>query len=442
VKLGRAISILLVAAIVAAGCSNAAGRKGAKGGGRAFASPNPIPTAPAKLTTVRASSTISGIIAPFQNVAISSSLSEPTANVGVNEGDHVMAGEVLAVLDSSDLQAQLAQAQAAVVTDMRTAASADAKVETMRYTARLNIGTGNNQVQSARAALAQVQHTLALDTSNLQRDMELLQGGYIAQQAVDQQRTQVNNDQAAVRTAQANLQTALTQQEVNGNTSSGLQAANLAAAVADARASHAVVEQARAQVRQLQTTISKATIVSPVDGVVVNRNLNPGEYPGARTIFTVQQLSKVYAELNASSADTFAIPVGAPVSLSVSGSGAAIYSGRVAAVLGQVTPGSTNFTVKVVVQNPDRRLQSGLPVSATIALPPVRGVGIPTTAFLDDTHSSVLIADDQLVEVVAKMVRVHELASDGTTSIVTGIKAGQNVVANGQLGVTDGQTLN
>ena len=81
-------------------------------------------------------------------------------------------------------------------------------------------------------------------------------------------------------------------------------------------------------------------------------------------------------------------------------------------------------------------------IAATIELPPVRGVGIPTTAFLDDTHSSVLIADDQLVEVVAKTVHVHELASDGTTSIVSGIKAGQNVVANGQLGVTDGQTLN
>ena len=38
-------------------------------------------------------------------------------------------------------------------------------------------------------------------------------------------------------------------------------------------------------------------------------------------------------------------------------------------------------------------------------------------------------------------MRVHEVASDGTTSIVTGLKPGQVVVANGQLGITDGQSL-
>lgn len=439
-KPGRAIALILVAAVLMSGCAKRSGG-GFRSGARQVASPNPIPTAAAKMTTVRATSTISGIIAPFQNVAISSSLSEPADSVPVSEGDHVSAGEVIAVLDTADLRAQLAQDQAAVVTDERTAESDDAKVAQMRYTARLNIGTGNDQVKSAQAALNQAQHTLSLDTVNLQRDQLLLNGGYIAQQAVDQQQTLVNNDQAAVRTAQANLQTAITNQQVNGNNSAGLQAANIASAVADARAAHAVVNQAQAAVQQLLTTISKATIVSPVDGVVVNRNLNPGEYPGARTIFTIQQLNQVYAELNASSADTFAIPVGAPVTMSVSGGGNNIYTGKVVAVLGQVSPGSTDFTVKVVVQNPDGKLQSGLPVSGTVSLPPVTGVGIPTAAFLDDTHTTVMIADDILTDVVAKTVHVRELSSDGTTSIVTGIKSGQAVVANGQLGVTDGQSL-
>jgi HlyD family secretion protein len=439
-KPGRAIALILVAAVLMSGCAKRS-EGGFRTGSRQVASPNPIPTAAAKVTTVRATRTISGIIAPFQNVAISSSLNEPTDSVPVNEGDRVSAGQVVAVLDTADLVAQLAQDQATVVTDQRTAESDDAKVTQMRYTARLNIGTGNDQVKSSQAALNQAQHTLSLDTVNLQRDKLLLAGGFIAQQALDQQQTLVNNDQAAVRTAQANLQTAIVNQQVNGNNSAGLQAANIASAIADARAAHAVVNQAQAAVQQLQTTISKATIVSPVEGYIINRNLNPGEYPGARTIFTIQQLNKVYAELNASSSDTFAIPVGAAVTMSVSGGGSNLYEGRVVAVLGQVTPGSTDFTVKVVVQNPNRKLQSGLPVSATISLPPVTGVGIPTGAFLDDTHTTVMIAQDLLTDVVAKTVHVRELSSDGTTSIVTGIKAGQAVVANGQLGVTDGQSL-
>jgi RND family efflux transporter MFP subunit len=434
--LNRTCCALLLAIVALAGCGRSAATRA-----RSAPAANPIPTAAAKVATVRATETISGVIAPLQNVAITSQLAEPADSVSVNEGDRVHAGETIAVLDTADLRAQLAQDEATVVTDERTADSDDAKVTQAQYTQRLNIGQGGDEVESAQAALAQAKQTLANDQVNLTRDQQLVGNGYIAQQTVDQQATTVNNDQSAVRTAQANLQSALTNQSVNGTTSSGLQAADVASAAAEARAAHAVVAQARAAVQQVQTQIAKASIVSPIDGVVVNRNLNPGEYPGARTIFTLQQLDDVYAELNASSADTFAIPVGAPVALNVAGAGGAAYSGRVVAVLGQVTPGSTNFTVKVLVSNPDEKLQSGLPVTAVAALPPVRGVGIPTTAFLDDTHTTVMIADDELVDVVAKTVRVTEVASDGTTSIVTGINAGQSVVANGQLGLTDGQSL-
>jgi RND family efflux transporter MFP subunit len=311
----------------------------------------------------------------------------------------------------------------------------------VRDTQRLNIGQSSDQVRSASAALAQARKTLANDEVTLTRDRQLLASGYVAQNQYDQQETQVANDRAAVRAAEANLESTQTNQQVNGTQSVGLQAANVQSAAADARAAHATIGQARAQVRQLQAQIAKATILSPIDGVVVNRNLNPGEYPGSRTIFTLQQLDRVYAELNASSADTFAIPVGAPVTLTVAGSDTRTYRGAVVAVLGQVTPGSTNFTVKVLVANAGGKLQSGLPVTATALLPPVSGVGIPTTAFLDDTHTTVMIADDQLVDVVAKTVHVHELASDGRTSIVSGVKAGQTVIANGQLGISDGQSI-
>jgi hypothetical protein len=50
-------------------------------------------------------------------------------------------------------------------------------------------------------------------------------------------------------------------------------------------------------------------------------------------------------------------------------------------------------------------------------------------------------ADDQLVDVIAKTVHVRELGSNGTISIVTGLKPGDKVVTNGQLGISDGQSL-
>jgi HlyD family secretion protein len=426
---------LLIGAAMLSGCAAAPKSP------RIRSSPPPIPTSAAKQTTIRASTSISGIIAPFQNVAISSSLAEPALSAAVNEGDRVTRGQILAVLDVSDLRANLAQAQSTVETDVRNAASADAKAAQARYQARLNIGQGGDQTSSARAALAQAQQTLSQAQSDLQRDRALVTQGYISQQALDQQITVVNNDAAQVRTAQANLQSAIINQQINGNASAGLQASNVDSAAADARAAHATIGQAQAQVQQYQAQIARATIVSPVDGVVVNRNFNPGEYPGGRTLFTIQELDKVYAELNASSADTFAIPVGASASIAVSSDPSRSYEGKIVAVLGQVSPGSTNFTVKALLSNPDGRLQSGLPVTAKIALPAVTGIGVPAAAFLDDTHTALMIEDDQLDETVVKIVHVRELASNGTASVVSGLKAGDVVVSNGQLGLTDGQSI-
>jgi len=410
--------------VLAAGCSHATRSGGHhRGGGSYTPPPEAIPTTAARATTIRPQMSIAGIIAPLQNVAISSSLTEPTDSVPVQEGDTVKAGQLLAQLDTADLRAELASEES-------TAASNDAKVVEARYNAQLQYGQNPESVQQERQAVRQAQQTLREDELNLARDRQLVTNGFVAAQTVDQQLTLVQNDRAALRSAQALLQSTIVQQNVNGVPSQGLQAANIQDAIATAQAAHAAAQQT-------QVSIEKATIVSPVDGVVVNRNLNTGEYPNGRTLFVVQELSTVYAELNASSAQVFTVQNGAPVTLTAAGAGNSVYRGRVIGVLGQVEPGSTNFTVKVVLSNPDLKLQSGMPVSATISLPASSGIGIPVTAFLDDTHSSVM-AD---VGGSAKTVNVHEIASDGTTSIVTGLSAGEGVVSDGQLGVTSGQKL-
>ncbi len=219
---------------------------------------------------------------------------------------------------------------------------------------------------------------------------------------------------------------------MNGSSpASGLQAANIESAAASSSSSRAQEDQIRAQ-------ISHATIYSPVDGVVINRNLNPGEYPGSRTIFTVQELSRVYATLNASSSDVFAIPNGAKVSVSAGDDRSGRhFGGNIVAVLGQVQPGSTNFTVKALLQNPKLTLQAGIPVTAVVELPKVSGVAVPSTAFLDDSHTTLMVdRDDKAV-----VAHVKDLGSAGTTSIVSGVTADDTIVTNGQLGLTNGQKI-
>jgi HlyD family secretion protein len=401
---------------------------GGRGAHRGRTGPQPaanVASTLARPATVHPAAQIAGIIAPYQNVSLSSSLSEPADRVNVIQGDRVTRGEILAVLDTTDLRATY-------LADERNALSADARAAQVKYQARLNIGQGGDQVKNAQATVEQAQASLKQAQADYARYDALLGGGYISAQQAQQQQTLVRNDQQQLASAQASLRSATLNQSVNGTNSQGLQAANIAAAVADAQSAHAQADQVQAQ-------IARATIVSPVDGVVVNRNLNPGEYPGSRTIFTVQQLDPVYAELNASSSNVFVITRGSPVSLAVAGvPNAAAYTGRVSAVLGQVQPGSTNFTVEVIVANPGDRLQSGMAVTGTITLPAVSGIGVPATAFLDDSHTTLMTVgpDD-----TAKQQTVRELGSDGKTAVVTGLAAGTRVIVNGQLGITAGQKI-
>jgi HlyD family secretion protein len=402
-----AVSVPLIAATALAGC-------GPRQSVASRPAPPATPTVVAQQGTVQPAEVLPGTIAPFQNVAISNTLAEPASAVLVQEGQAVQRGEVLAVLATDDLRANLEALRKAYV-------QAQTHVAQMRYQGNLAILQGGDQVQSARAALQQAQATLAQAQADYARDKDLFNQGAIAQQTLQQQATVVTTDAKAVQSAEGTLASAIANQQVNGTTQSGLQAANIANAIAAAQSAEAQADQVRAQ-------IAKATIISPVDGIVVNRNLNPGEYPGTRTLFILQHIAIVYAMLNAASGQTLRIPLGAAVQVSGQTLGTRTFQGRVVAVLDQVMPGSTNFTVKVEIPNPDHVLRSGMAVLGKITLPPVSGVAIPATAFVDDSRTSVVAMRAGRPQVVP----VRQIATDGTTSIVSGLAPGERIIPNGQ----------
>lgn len=383
----------------------------------ACSKPKPVAAPPFVQTTVASFGTISpsealaGIIAPYENVAVQSTLSEPADSVDVQEGDVVRKGQALARLDTADLQAQLDS-------DTATAQSNGANTTHAVYQGSLTIAQGQDQLRQAQA-------TLLNDSTNLQRDLNLLKQGYISQQAVDQQQAVVRNDEAAVASARSTV-------SANGTLSGqGLQASSV-------QQSRAQEQVADAQADQVRVQIAKATITSPIDGVVVNRNLNPGEYPGNRQLFTIQQMNPVYAILRASSAQVTGITVEAPAVVTIAGAQDLRVSGKVAGVLNQIVPGSTDFIVKVLLPNANGKLRSGMAVSGTVAKPSMRGIRVPLTAFVDDNHDSLLtVASDGVIKTVA----VREVGNDGTTSVVTGVTPGTRVVSNGQSSVGDGERV-
>jgi multidrug efflux pump subunit AcrA (membrane-fusion protein) len=366
--------------------------------------------------------TLGGLIVPFQNVQLQSNLSEPTLVVNVKEGDHVTKGEVLAVLDTTDLRAQLQSY-------LGTAAGDHARVQSTYLQAGLTITQNSNSIDSAEATLKQAQQTLSNDQLNLQRDVALTKNGYLAQQTLDAQRITVANDQQAVRSAQVTVDNSKAQVVTNGTTASGLQGATVAAARADEQSAIGLANQTR-------SSIAKATIVSPIDGVVVNRNLNPGEYPGTRQIFTLQEVDKVYAVLNGGGAQVLGVQPGSVATIQSSDRSTIHGIAHVVAVLDQITPGSTNFVIKAVLPNPKGDFHSGMVISGVVSQPPTSGVTIPVTAFVDDSQSTV----QTLSNGVVKTLPVTMIAEDGKHAVVRGLNPGQQIISNGQLGLSDGQS--
>jgi hypothetical protein len=114
-------------------------------------------------------------------------------------------------------------------------------------------------------------------------------------------------------------------------------------------------------------------------------------------------------------------------------------------VLDQLTPGSTNFVVKAVLPNPTDQFHSGMVITGQVQRPVTSGISIPRTSFTDDTQTTVQTIvkkpDPQGGPPlgVIKTIPVTMVAEDTKNAIVQGVRPGQQIVINGQLGLSDGQ---
>jgi multidrug efflux pump subunit AcrA (membrane-fusion protein) len=398
--------VTVASLLLAAGCSTSSADAAAK------ASPPPthVDTVTVTQGVVRPTLSIAGIVTPLRQVGISGDLTEPIADVDVEEGQMVHAGQPLAHLQTDDLEASLAAAERVVAEDV-------ARYSQSAYQTNAVSAQDAAAVRSAQDSLHQARVSLAGAMTDLKRYETLESQGYLAPQTVDQQRTTVASDAAAVRTAQSALNQALAaaQADGHGNDAGGQQAT--------LQAARAAADAAQATVEQLHRQLARATIVSPIDGTVDAVNANPGEYPSGRQLFTIEQTSSVYALLPSSTAQVVQVQNGAPATIVAAGS-TRKDAGKVVAVLDALQPGTTNFTVKVRVPNADGHLHAGMPVNAVVNLPAVNGLLIPFTAFIDDFKNSVYVVTNGTVATKS----VVDVKDDGKNAVVTGIDAGTVVV--------------
>ena len=288
-----------------------------------------------------------------------------------DSGDRVEAGQVLARLQDQTLRAQLAQAEAE------------------HERAGAGIKQAESQIASAAAALTEASATL-------ERTRRLRASGSTAQAALDQA-------VAAQATAQANADSAR----------DGLSVARAALAQADA---------ARVIAR---LNLDYARITSPVDGVVIERNVNLGELSGSAALPMFRIIANGEVELAAEIIES-AIPelrIGAPVTLEVSGIGR--LEGRIRLLPAAVDPATRLGTMRVAL-DPDERLRPGLFASGWIVTQSVEAVAVPTSAVLTGEGGDyVQVVRDGQVE--TRPVRAG-LIWDGHRQITEGLTEGETVL--------------
>lgn len=396
----------------------------------ATTAPSPAPSSTATADTfvarrgsIRPTLTISGVLAPYRDVGVSAALNEPIVEIRVHEGQRVSAGQVLAVLESDDLRNSLAAAQ-------QTAAENRARYAQQGYQSSVNVAQYTSNVAVARAAAAQARAVLNQAQIDLARYDALHRQGYLPDQTLEGQQVTVAADRQAVAAAQAQLTLAEQNARAGGDARrAGIESAQIGAM----RAAVGAADQA---VGQIQFQLARTVLRSPVNGVIASIGGAIGEYPSGRQLFTIHDDSQMYAMLAASGGQALQLHGGEPASIGTA-NGIDRAPGVVEAVLDQLSPGTTNFIVKVRMANAEHRWRAGIPITARIALAPVAGTMVPVSAYADVTNDAVYAVEHGEVARVA----VKTVASDGSDAIVEGIEQGARIVRDGQSGVAAGDQV-
>ena len=232
-------------------------------------------------------------------------------------GDHVKKGQVLAVIEDPELQAQFDTAQAAVL-------QAKAALEV------------------AKRQLSSMQADLVLQQVTLKRQKELFAGKAATAQSLDEAQSKEGVSKANLETGKAKI------------------------ILADAN-----LRAADAEVQRLQALLQYDKVVAPFDGVVTRRLVNPGDLVQAATatrttpLFTVQELDLVRVFADVPEANVAGIRPGQAAEITLYGN-AAVTRGTVTRIAKALDPGTRTMRVEIDLPNPDEKLLPGMYAQVTL----------------------------------------------------------------------------
>jgi HlyD family secretion protein len=217
--------------------------------------------------------------------------------------------------------------------------------------------------------------------------------------------------------------------------------ANLGSASAAIAKAEAAVEQQQSAVSIAEENLRNATIVSPIDGVVLSRDSEVGDAvssilvlgSGATLIMTVGDLNEVYVKGKVDESDVGKVYPGQPARITVESFKGQKFEGRVTKIspMGEEKDNVTTFEVRVSISNEKHILKAQMTANAEIVIEEHKGVlAIPEGAVLynKDKSTSVQIPDATNEKGIRKTAIVTGISNGSKTEVVKGLGEGQQVV--------------
>lgn len=209
-------------------------------------------------------------------------------------------------------------------------------------------------------------------------------------------------------------------------------------------------DQAQAGIAKTEAIISQKLVRAPFDGELGVRKVEVGQYLTAGTqIVSLTDLSMLFLNFTVTEKDSGSLKVGQTVRIRVDAFPGRTFEGKISTIEPQIATDTRNIRVQATIANPDKILKPGMFASTTVVLPDKPAViTVPETA-VDYTlygDSVFLIqekkSDDGKTSLVATRTFVQTgNRIDGRAEILKGLKAGDRVVALGQLKLQSGSAV-
>lgn len=188
------------------------------------------------------------------------------------------------------------------------------------------------------------------------------------------------------------------------------------------------------QIKQLTSTRTVAytvTIYSPVSGIVVKKSVDPQHYVGiGEDMFDVADLSIVWIYLDVYEKDIRFVERGQRVQIKTEAYPYETFEGTVVFIDPVVNPETRTIRVRTECRNPSLKLKPNMYVTATILVPKIKALVVPSTAVLSTGKRDIVWVEVQKNTFEPREVMVGA-TRDGLTAILHGLDEGEHVVASG-----------